>query len=77
MRTKRAQTSQWIPMGSCSRPVLQQNGRADVRRPYLLNGGHTLCVESVSRHNQVLDSRDTALLPRLRALPRVRSLARQ
>jgi hypothetical protein len=34
----------------CSRPMLQQNGRADVRRSCLLNGGHTLCVESVSRH---------------------------
>jgi hypothetical protein len=37
-------------MCRCSRPVLQQHGRADVRRPHLLNGGHTLCVESVSRH---------------------------
>jgi hypothetical protein len=28
----------------CSRPVLQQNGSADARRPCLLNGGHALCV---------------------------------
>jgi hypothetical protein len=36
---------------SCSRPVLQQNGCADARRPCLLNGGHKLCVESWSQHD--------------------------